>query len=476
MGNIHGVGGAARQSLILRAATTAVLLSLLFLMVYGGTNWLTAQRPATDVQTWYGTWELSLIPYVPLLIVPYMSIDVLFFLAAFVCRDERELRTFSRRVTFSILAAGAFFLLMPLKLAWLARPQVAGWFGDFVEQSCTAPFLMEYPHNLFPALHITLSMILADLYGRHARGTIRVLSYSWFVLIALSTVLTWQHHVIDIAGGVMLGGFAAYFFRESESHCSVTPNLRVGCYYGAGTVLVLIMAKALGLWGALLLWPTAALAIAAAGYFGLGPGIYRKTDGRLPLSTRFVLAPVLLGQYLSLVYYRRQCRAWDEIVPNVLIGRILSDAEAADVVEQGVTAVLDLTAEFAEATPLRATTYRNLPILDLTAPTQDQLREAATFVARESAHGVVYVHCKIGYSRSAAVVAAYLLATQQAATVEEAVASLRRARPSIVIRPEVLQALRTFAGDASPQSSPVQLSRRRNRHDQPRKRTPTPST
>jgi len=74
------------------------------------------------------------------------------------------------------------------------------------------------------------------------------------------------------------------------------------------------------------------------------------------------------------------------------------------------------------------------------------------------------------------VVAAYLLATQQAATVEEAVASLRRARPSIVIRPEVLQALRTFAGDASPQSSPVQLSRRRNRHDQPRKRTPTPST
>ena len=32
------------------------------------------------------------------------------------------------------------------------RPRVDGWFGEFVEHSCTAPFLMEYPHNLFPAM------------------------------------------------------------------------------------------------------------------------------------------------------------------------------------------------------------------------------------------------------------------------------------------------------------------------------------
>ena len=71
-------------------------------------------------------------------------------------------------------------------------------------------------------------------------------------------------------------------------------------------------------------------------------------------------------------------------------------------------------------------TYRNLPILDLTAPTQDQLREAVAFIAEESAQGTVYVHCKIGYSRSAAVVGAYLLASGQAATVEEAIALLRQ--------------------------------------------------
>ena len=128
-----------------------------------------------------------------------------------------------------------------------------------------------------------------------------------------------------------------------------------------------------------------------------------------------------------------------------MIGRTLTEAEAAEAVKQGVTAVLDLTAEFSEAAAFRDTRYRNLPILDLTAPTQDQLHEAAAFIAEESANGTVYVHCKIGYSRSAAVVGAYLLASGQAATIDEAVEILREARPSIVIRPEVMEALHAFA-------------------------------
>jgi protein phosphatase len=147
---------------------------------------------------------------------------------------------------------------------------------------------------------------------------------------------------------------------------------------------------------------------------------------------------------MSLVYYRRQCRAWDEVTPGVLIGCTLTEAEAATAVKQGVTAVLDLTAEFSEAAPLRATKYRNLPILDLTAPTQDQLHEAAAFIAEEAAQGTVYVHCKIGYSRSAAVVGAYLLASHEAATAEQAVDRLRKVRPSIIVRLEAMEALRTF--------------------------------
>jgi len=434
-----------------------VLLSLLFVIVYGITNWFTAQRASADVRTWCYPWELTITPYLPLLIVPYMSMDLFFFMATFLCRDERELRTFGKRVVFSVLVAATFFLMLPLKLDWPERPRVDGWFGEFVDQSCSAPFLMEYPHNLFPSLHIALCLIVADTYTRHSRRVVRVLLCLWFFLIGISTLLTWQHHWVDIAGGGILAGFAFYVFRECDSSRAMTPNVRIGCYYTAGSVMVLMLAKALGLWGVFLLWPAASLGITASAYFGFGPGIFRKDEGRLPWSSRFVLAPILLGQYLSLVYYRLRCRAWDEVVPAVRIGRRLSDAEAAEAVKQGVTAVLDLTAEFSEASPFRDTRYLNLPILDLTAPTQDHLREAAAFIAEQAADGTVYVHCKIGYSRSAAVVAAYLLTSGQAQWIDEAVDLLRAARPSIVIRPEVMKALRAFAncgGWSRPSPSP----------------------
>ena len=107
--------------------------------------------------------------------------------------------------------------------------------------------------------------------------------------------------------------------------------------------------------------------------------------------------------------------------------------------------VLDLTAEFSEARPFLEITYRNLPVLDLTAPTQDHLRHVAALIAEQLATGKVYVHCKIGYSRSAAAVAAYLLASGRATSAEDAIEQLRGVRPSIVVRPEVREALRNFA-------------------------------
>jgi protein-tyrosine phosphatase/membrane-associated phospholipid phosphatase len=458
MGDIHGVDGAPRRRLMVQAFKTATFLSVLFIVVYGGTNWFTAQRPAEQVGVWYFAWELPLVPYVPLLMIPYMSIDLFFFMAAFLCRDERELSVFAKRVTFSILVAAAFFLLLPLKLAWPERPRGAGWFGDFVEASCTAPILMEYPHNLFPTLHIALCVILADIYGRHTRGVVRALAYVWFVLIGVSTVLTWQHHLIDVAGGLLLAAFAFHFHRDASPRSPVTPNPRIAGYYGLAAALALVGVPFTAPWGVFLLWPAVGFGMIAAGYLGLGPGVFRKERGGLPLSAWIVQAPALLGQYLSLAYYRRRSRAWDELVPGVWIGRRLSNAEAAVAIDEGVTAVLDLTAEFPEASPFRASRYRNLPILDLTAPTPDQLREAVDFIAAEAARGTVYVHCKIGYSRTAAVAGAYLLASGQVETADDAIARLREVRPAIIIRPEAVEALHAYARDRMRRLSPARAA------------------
>jgi len=194
----------------------------------------------------------------------------------------------------------------------------------------------------------------------------------------------------------------------------------------------------------LLFWPSLSLGIVAGAYFGFGPGIFRKTNGILPWCARFVLGPCLLGQYLSLLHYRRQCRPWDEVIPNVWIGRQLSNREAEGAVRSGVTAVLDLSAESSEAKAFRAISYRNIPILDLTAPSLGQLWEMGKFIAEHSETGTVYVHCKIGYSRSAAAVAAYLIMSRKVNDIEEAITMIRGARLSIVIRPEIVSALSQF--------------------------------
>jgi protein-tyrosine phosphatase len=420
----------------LKAFTVSAELSVLFLVVYSGCNWITGQR--SHVGSFYFQWEHA-IPFVPFMILPYMSIDVFFIAAPFLCRTEEELRIFSRRVIAAIIIAGLCFLLFPLRFAF-PRPHADGWLGAVFDWFRG----VDLPFNLFPSLHAALLLLLVDVYARNLRGVLLLAVMSWFFLIALSPLLTYQHHVIDIIGGFALAGYSFYFFREPCHAPAVVANRRIGSYYAAGAALVVIVGAVFWPRGSLLLWPAIALGIVAIAYFRAGPIVFHKTEGKLPWSTRFVLAPCLLGQYLSLLYYRSQCRPWDKVTPQIWIGGKLGYRSANKALRSGIVAVLDLSAEFSEAKPFRKTNYRNIPLLDLTAPTQTQLVEMSKFIGNHSRNGAVYVHCKIGYSRSAAAVTAYLIMSGKVKTANEAFAMIRRVRPSVVIRPEVRSALSEF--------------------------------
>ena len=213
----------------------------------------------------------------------------------------------------------------------------------------------------------------------------------------------------------------------------VTPNYRIGAYYGLGSIPVAALSILGWPWTAPLAWGALSLAIQSLGYLGAGPGIDRKENGRLSILTRLLLGPILFGQYVSLLYYRHQSNAWDEALPGLLMGQLLDDAHASKLLE------------FSETPLLREqTNYRNLPILDLTAPTPAQLRDAVAFIRDNTPAGVVYVHCKAGYSRTAAAVGAYLMASGEAEGVDAAMAHMRDARSPLVIRPEVVAALQAF--------------------------------
>jgi len=367
---------------------------------------------------WFFDWERH-IPFVAITIVPYMSIDIFFVLAPFLCSTRDELRILCRRIGLSILIAGACFLSVPLEMGF-PRPETSGWAGALFRLLHG----FDQPYNLFPSLHIALGALLATFYVRHTRGWVRNGVRVWFGLIYVSTLLTFQHHTVDVVGGFILALGCHYLVRERVGVRVAIPTIRVGFLYFGGAMLV-----------------------TGTAYCCLGPCVFRKNKGRLPLSAKVLLAPTLLGQKLSLLYYRRGCSAWNAITPNIWLGVHLNAREAQHAVARGITAVLDLTAEISEAPAFLQVAYRNIPVLDLTAPDAGQLRDAAQFISTQSERGIVYVHCKVGYSRSAAAVGAYLLKSGRAKTVAHALELLRSARPGIIIRPEIVKCLQQFAAD-----------------------------
>lgn len=85
-----------------------------------------------------------------------------------------------------------------------------------------------------------------------------------------------------------------------------------------------------------------------------------------------------------------------------------------------------------------------LPTVDHTPPSQDQLLLGVEHIRSLVALGKkVYVHCKNGHGRAPTLTAAYLVSTGQ--SVDEAIETIRHARPSIHPEDSQIQALHVFA-------------------------------
>lgn len=214
MTNLSHDYNAARPRLS-KAFAVSVGLITLFFIVYPACNWIASQR--RDVPTMFFAWERS-IPFIPVMIVPYMSLDLFFVGAPFVCGTDSELMTFAKRIAVTMLLAAACFLAFPLQFG-MSRPETAGALGAIFAWLSG----IDRPFNLFPSLHIAFSGLLLATFGRHSSGALRVVLVLWFALIVASSVLTYQHHLFDVAGGFALAGVCLYFVREKTQ-----PSTRAG--------------------------------------------------------------------------------------------------------------------------------------------------------------------------------------------------------------------------------------------------------
>jgi predicted protein tyrosine phosphatase len=428
----------ANVSFIL-SASAALAASGTFLGLYCLTNWLASLR--ANVGTWQFAWEHR-IPFVRWMIIPYLSIDLLFVLSFFVCTTRHELWVHFKRIVAVNVIAAVFFVLFPLRMDAHRPTDLSGLLGPLFRLL----YSLDRPYNLCPSLHIAQGLLVWLVFNRHTRGALRLLVHAWFVTIGVSTLLTWQHGVPDILTGWLLGMLCWWMFpgdaRPLSEHATQR-NASVGWRWVIGGALLVVWGYLLRPWGWLLTWPAFTCFVIATGYFLGSSHLFRKVDGRLAVATSWVMFPYLLADRAARSYLLRPSKPWVRAAPRVVIGRRLNNRQARRLVaEERIMAVLDLTAECSECAELLRFPYRNIPVLDLTVPTRRQFDEALAFIREHASRGTVYVHCALGYSRAASVVIGYFVSEGIAPDVETATEMLRRLRPQIALNGQYPEGLR----------------------------------
>ncbi len=191
------------------AMKLGMLAALVFVVVYGGADWL-ARRHSWRVRL-HSEADLAL-PLAPSAATLYLSLNLLLWMAPFVLRSRDELAAFAKAIVAATLIAGVCFVLLPAEVAF--RPprseELGGWAPLFEVSVAIA-----LKQNFFPSLHVAFTTLSVVAYAPCARPLGKSLLAVWGVGIVVATLLTHQHYLLDVLAGTLLGAFVArtVYFR-----------------------------------------------------------------------------------------------------------------------------------------------------------------------------------------------------------------------------------------------------------------------
>lgn len=183
-----------------RALALSAAFAVLFALVYGGADRLTAAHTVR--------WRLDLpgetsLPFIAGFSAVYLSMNLVLGLAPWVLRREEEFGALFWTLTAELATAGVIFVLFPIALIF-PPPEVYGFWAPAFELADR----LNLDHNLFPSLHVAFACTTAAAFGARRGPSGRALLNAWAAAVAVSTVLTHQHHVADVVGGWALAAVA----------------------------------------------------------------------------------------------------------------------------------------------------------------------------------------------------------------------------------------------------------------------------
>jgi membrane-associated phospholipid phosphatase len=200
-------GGAPAFATRLRCA---VLITLYAALTYGTTNALAHARGTTTCIAL--PWEMHL-PLVTWLVVPYLLVDCMVALSALWTVSHGQLRNLMRRLFWLFTVGNLIFLVWPLRCD----------FPRTIPDDWTAPLFhllhfSDLPYNQAPSLHIAEAVVIAPVYlARWPHPAVRTAFLAVIVLGSAGTVLTYQHHVLDVVTGLIFGLLVLLLLREQPA-------------------------------------------------------------------------------------------------------------------------------------------------------------------------------------------------------------------------------------------------------------------
>ena len=431
------------------------LVGALFYTSYGLSNHYAASLAYVPEVAF--AWERG-IPFWAWTIVPYWSLNLMYAAAFFLCRNACEQNRYVARLVSAQIVATTCFMLFPLHFGWPKPPTdgLWGWLFDSL-------VAFDLPYNQAPSLHIALAIIVGAFYWTRF-PKIRLPLLLWQSLIALSVLTTYQHHFIDVPTGALLGWLVlwaipqhgvspfrrpfgtqgrlktseASFCEAKTSPATRSREIKIAMLYLAGAVLSALPSLFGGAW-LWMLWVSVSLSVVAFAYLTGNAAVFQKqADGRLSAAATILLLPYLAGVRLNMAYWLRGKAKTVRVRDDVLIGSVSG-------ISDDLPAVLDVCAEY--PCPRYHGAYSTLPLLDMVAPSENDLVQAASLLETlRRQHGKVLTCCALGYGRSAAVVLTWLLVYGGCRDLAQATAELKQARPQTVLPPETAKAVEAAAG------------------------------
>lgn len=182
------------------AATVAVW----FALVYGGADWITAKRAATNPLPSVAIPLDAAIPFWPAAAWVYLTITPLLLLPLVVMQDQLRIRALAAVLCGEIAIAGLIYLTFPVDQSRI--PDVA------LPAAMRLADQINLTYNSLPSLHVALSLTAAGALLQTGRPVRNLGLAFWAFLIAGSTLVTHQHFIADLIAGVILAALGLIAF------------------------------------------------------------------------------------------------------------------------------------------------------------------------------------------------------------------------------------------------------------------------